>query len=805
MDTNTKIGVFLCECGPHIGPKVDLGTLEKIVSHDPLVETCEKLPYACLGPGLSAIRKTVADRGLDRIVVAGCQARLMMKKMERELSDAGLETGQISMVNIKGHVAAVNDLAPDDMAAKGARLISAAAADMASMVPGRRIQVKIDTPVLIMGGGLASFSAAQELSRKGVECILALRREEEAILETMHRHYPGERHNLSRVRAIISEVSKSPLVTRLHVGEPIARNGKTGNYTVSFIRPEGGPPLTVQCGIILACLDGVMREPGPEFGHNGDNVLAQDEADSLIAHQLPKGQVVMWINDHEAGTPEFAHLSIKSAWAMARHILERSKETRVTIFHNRKEPMPLYGEERKLARKLGVKWVSYDSRIRPSVQHEFLTYVTQDDDMERELAWDLLVLSPRRGVGKWARKVSDLINLDHKEGRFLKAYHAPVRPENIGRKETMVAGSAAYPCDLHQALAQGRRAAGKVADTVLEARQGRLFSPAIVSIVDPEKCVGCGQCEELCECGAILAVETIGGGYARQVDPAICTGGGTGAAACPYGAMTLQNSSNIQREAAAEALARSLPDDGILSFGCTWGGFAAADNAGKMGLSVDARLHMLHVSCVGQIDASVMARALAGGANGLVIFGCDPEECHHSFGVDHGFSRVNMIKKLLSLSGFDRNRIVLAHADFNNPESFVKTVKSAANQIASLGPIDRSPDNIQKLKAIYDTTKNPRVRLLLSAVLRRPWENTYQGDQRYALEYDTDFANVLEEELFYERLKRLLKDTEKPLPINEMAKALSEDKDRLSEVLWSMRTEGAVNIIHKNRIAHYTL
>ncbi|MFO7495215.1 MAG: 4Fe-4S binding protein, partial [Desulfobacterales bacterium] len=97
---------------------------------------------------------------------------------------------------------------------------------------------------------------------------------------------------------------------------------------------------------------------------------------------------------------------------------------------------------------------------------------------------------------------------------------------------------------------------------------GDLFVPRVVCIVDTDKCIGCGQCQELCDCGGIGLEEGPGGGLPRIVDPMVCTGGGTCAAACPYHALVLQNNSNDQREARVSALARRLGPDECMAFVC---------------------------------------------------------------------------------------------------------------------------------------------------------------------------------------------------------------------------------------------
>ena len=114
---------------------------------------------------------------------------------------------------------------------------------------------------------------------------------------------------------------------------------------------------------------------------------------------------------------------------------------------------------------------------------------------------------------------------------------------------------------------------------------------------------------------------------------------------------------------------------------CLW-------QAGLRGLSCNRRFYLLPVRCLGQIDPVVMGRAFLEGANGLLLIGCNPEECHHSYGIDHTWSRVWVLKKLLSLCGLERERIALAHSDITQPDRFVITVessKSLANSRAS-GP-----------------------------------------------------------------------------------------------------------------------
>jgi len=808
MNTGAKIGVFLCKCGKKIDPYVDLPALSKSVGQDSYVEHCEILPYACLKPGVECMTRKVVDKQLNRLIIAGCEGRLMLNSFESQLRPFEFRKGQIDMINLRGHVAAVSDLDPGKKAVKAAKLIKASVAEMSALSPSIETRARINSPVMIVGGGIASFSAAQALARHGVDYLLSIENSDtEEIVRHVHREYPGERQYYRRLEKIVHEAVNSPHATVLPANKLTRLSGVTGDYTLTFADTEDNSEHKYAAVAIIACLDANLSAPGPEFGHDGKSAMIQSEMEEYIwRNGVPQGDVVFWINDYEIDQPDFAPLSARSAWFMATHILEGSAKTRAIILYNEKMEIPLSASERALNRKLGILWIPYSKALRPMVTDGYITICNLVDHVEHEIGWNYLVLSPQRAITGEVLSNARILGLVHKEGRFLTGHHAKVRPEMVGREETYMAGSARYPCNLHEALSQGRRAAGKTTDMLRKSATGELFVPRAVCVVDPEKCIGCGQCQELCDCGGIGVVEGTGGGLPRIVDPMVCTGGGTCAAACPYHALVLQNNSNDQREAQVAALANQLAADETMAIACRWGGLPAADIAGKMGSKYDPRIHIIGVSCVGQIDPCVMARAFKEGAPGLILIGCLPEECHHSYGVDHTWNRVSVMKKLLTLSGFDRRRIALAHADLNRPEEFVRTVESFTRTLAAIGPIESSLENQNKLNAIYNLIKyNTRIRHLLSAGLRRPWEDTYLGDQRHALDYDRDFSQALTEEFMQQRLMDVFREEQRPLKLDEISCFIHEDQRQLAECLWDMINNQLIEFTHENREAVYSL
>jgi heterodisulfide reductase subunit A len=803
----TRCGVFLCQCGPKIAPKVDLPALEQMIREQLSPSWVEILPFTCMAPGMEEVQKAIREKHLNRVLVAGCEPRVMLKKIQRDLRHLGLEAEQIDMVNLRDHVALVHaGEPPAELALKGSKLV---AAEMAGLMATRVVvpqKVECKGPVMILGGGMATYSAALELVRAGIDTIISVLSDDvEDEIRMLHERYPGERHFHGRLRKIMQEVYESPHIRAITKGEVEKVMGNWGDYSVTF--SAGGDQLSpnYKVGAIIAALDGEMLHQGPDFGHDGVRVLCHTELEEQIWVQgVPSHRLVFWVNDLETNRP-WARLSFRGAWNLARNIRLHNVKSQASIIFNSRITVPLSTAERVQARELGIKLIQYDGTQRPTIQSGYITYNDLYDQIERELPWDQLVLSPLRDPGHEAIRIAKILGIYTYEGQFLDREPQMVRPDEVGLGEKLIAGSSRKPCELQETLRQGRRVARLLIDLVKKAQAGELYGSRDTCMVDPSLCTGCGLCKEICDCGAILQVEGPGGGIPRTVDPMVCTGGGTCAAACPHLALNVSTRPMARREARAGALAQRLADNEVIGYACSWGGAAAADHAGLQGLAYNPRFYLLRMRCIGELDPIIMGRAFLGGANGLLLLGCKPETCHHSYGLDHTWSRSLMIKKLLELSGLERERISLAHGDLNDPLQLARTVDTFVATIDRLGPIKRDQQTQAKLQALYDTLHNARARWVLGASLRRPWETTYPADQRHAMEYDMTLTDVITEEFYRTRIANLLKQEARLMQLEEVVEALKVDKKRAVECLKDLSNEGIISRIFKDRVPYYSL
>ena len=84
---------------------------------------------------------------------------------------------------------------------------------------------------------------------------------------------------------------------------------------------------------------------------------------------------------------------------MATHLRENFPDTQVAILYDSTMPTPLGSFDRARARELGIALTPYDNHVHPTVKNEYISYNRATDRTEQDLAWDLLVLSPRRSPG----------------------------------------------------------------------------------------------------------------------------------------------------------------------------------------------------------------------------------------------------------------------------------------------------------------------------------------------------------------------------------------------------------------------
>ena len=124
----------------------------------------------------------------------------------------------------------------------------------------------------------------------------------------------------------------------------------------------------------------------------------------------------------------------------------------------------------------------------------------------------------------------------------------------------------------------------------------------------------------------------------------------------------------------------------IVTFCCNWCSYAGADNAGVGRRQMPPNFRIIRTMCSARIDPEFILRALSKGADGVMVLGCHPADCHYIGGNYRARRRIALIRLVLEEYGFDPKRLLLQWVSASEGEKFQKTVVDFVDTIKALGP-----------------------------------------------------------------------------------------------------------------------
>lgn len=124
----------------------------------------------------------------------------------------------------------------------------------------------------------------------------------------------------------------------------------------------------------------------------------------------------------------------------------------------------------------------------------------------------------------------------------------------------------------------------------------------------------------------------------------------------------------------------------IVGFLCNWCSYAGADLAGTSKLKMPSSLTPIRVMCSSRIDSVLIATAFLRGADGVLIAGCHPGDCHYDKGNYYARRRIALTKKVLESLGLESDRIRLSWVSASEGPRFKDVVTEFTENIKKLGP-----------------------------------------------------------------------------------------------------------------------
>ena len=309
-----------------------------------------------------------------------------------------------------------------------------------------------------------------------------------------------------------------------------------------------------------------------------------------------------------------------------------------------------------------------------------LRYENTLESRPEETAYDLVVLSTGSEPSKAAEGIGRMLNLSRRPDRFFASAHPKMRPVDAPVSGVFLAGCASGPKEIQVSIAQGSAAASKVMQLL---GKGELEADPMGAHVDPEKCIGCRTCVEVCKFGKISIKDK-----KAVVDEVSCHGCGDCSAACPVEAIQMRNFENEQILAQVRAATMNKSQSPlIVAFLCNWCSYACADLTGMSRIHYPTNIRVIRTMCAARVNPEFVLEAFKGGADGVLVAGCRLDECHYIYGNFDAKQRMDVLKEILKDIGLDPRRLRTLWISAAEGERFSNTITEFVRELEEIGPI----------------------------------------------------------------------------------------------------------------------
>ncbi|AEH44627.1 methyl-viologen-reducing hydrogenase delta subunit [Thermodesulfatator indicus DSM 15286] len=296
---------------------------------------------------------------------------------------------------------------------------------------------------------------------------------------------------------------------------------------------------------------------------------------------------------------------------------------------------------RREAEAKGVGFLQTEvEKVEPG-EEGWLKVVTKDGEFEADLVVLAEPLVPS-GV-----KIAKMFGVELDQYGFPYEFQPRViNPLETHVERVFAVGTAKGFKDVQESVESGQAAALRIH----EALKGR--EAKYVSVVETEKCSRCGMCVAVCPHGAINFDEN-----GARIEAALCKGCGLCSATCGSKAIRLLNLEDHQLLKMAEVAFENCPpgEPRLLAFLCYWCSYAAGDLMGVYGEKIPEGYRSIRIRCSASLNPEIVFEILARDlADGVLVAGCPPKNCHHLWGNDMETRRFKFMEKIFKEIGIPK-------------------------------------------------------------------------------------------------------------------------------------------------------
>jgi len=541
-DEKPSIGVFVCHCGKNIHGFLDTEEVVEYARKLPYVDFATDIMFACSEDTQKDIQTKVKEENLNRVIVAACSPVTHGGLFQDTLADAGLNKYLFEFANIRQHCSWVHSHDRKKATEKAKDLVRMSVSKSYLLEPLSEEEVSVIPAVLIVGGGLSGMTSALTLADMKIHSFLVEKEKElGGMLNKLHTLFPLDTKASEIIDPLIEKVNSSEHITMLKGTTIEEIEGFIGNFKAHLNTPEGSKEIEFGTVIISSGFGEVDLTGRYGYG-SSPKIMTQTELEGHLKNDtLTKPGTIVMVNCAGSMEPERPYccrigcgVSIKNA----KLLKEKYPKSDIYILYR---DIRVFGKDEEeyfasVIEKYGVKIVRYSLEDQPDVEVDedgnVTTKVHDDiygDDMT--IPADLLVLTAQTEGDPSTEKLAEMFKIPTGAGHFFVEAHAKIRPLDFATDGVYFGGSAHFPKNLADTIAQAEGAASRAAIPIMK---GRLVLEGITASVDEDMCSGCGLCVAVCPFKAIELEEESG---LARVNPALCKGCGLCSATCRSGAI----------------------------------------------------------------------------------------------------------------------------------------------------------------------------------------------------------------------------------------------------------------------------
>jgi heterodisulfide reductase subunit A2 len=557
-----RIGVYICHCGGNISDYVDVARIRELAKSEDGVVISKNVMFACADSNQKEMIEDIRKENLDAIVVASCSPKLHLHTFRNVAKRAGINPYNYTQVNIREQCSWAHSDTPADASVKAAGLIRAGIRKVAWSEALENIEVSSTRAVVVIGGGVSGMRASIDLARMGNHVYLIEKEKETGghVAQWGDLFITGQKGK-DIVEKLREEIRRHTSITVFTSANLEKVTGSLGNFVATV--SASGETLNLKAGAILVATGFTNYRPQEgEFGYRQlTSVITLPEFRELL--DKCSGQLVY--NNRKINTIAYIYCvgmrqnkgvnkycsRVCCTTAVHSSLLVHDRFPGVKAFHIYRD-IRTYGKQEVLyeqSSKNGDIYLKYEEKTPPVVEEAGGSLLVKVKDeltrrMDLELEADLVVLVtgmvPRDDSGELAGKLKIPIGSD----RFFNEIHPKLRPVETVINGVFLGGSCQGPRNISESVQSSLSAAVKI--NALTKNPTIQLEP-IIARINPEACVWCGKCEEVCEYGAIAQLEMYGKVVA-SVNEAVCKGCGICAPVCPSDAIDIAQYSNAEVE-----------------------------------------------------------------------------------------------------------------------------------------------------------------------------------------------------------------------------------------------------------------